>query len=281
MALGVFNAATSQSYAFHMYDAEPTPISALPASFIPLKIQTFSAGKSCAFATGSICRFGPTDYLLTNWHVLSGCDANTGASKDGGIPTDVKIFFHRQHGPTSIEPSAMPTQFSLGDVDGKPRRWLAHPSGRAVDLALLPLTAPIGSHVQRLPVAASANNNEIGVFVSSEVSIVGYIPNLDAGGLMIWKTGHVASEPDINCDGVPKFYIDAVTQEGMSGSPVWIYRKTSYINQLGNQVLRFGDQLRVLGIYSGRQNDKFSVGNVWKLDAVKQIALHHSLGTAT
>ena len=38
--------------------------------------------------------------------------------------------------------------------------------------------------------------------------------------LPIWKTGHIASEPDVDFEGEPTFLVDVSAFPGMSGSPV-------------------------------------------------------------
>jgi hypothetical protein len=53
----------------------------------------------------------------------------------------------------------------------------------------------------------------------------------------IWKTGHLASEPEFNFDDLPRILIDATTRTGMSGAMVFVTRPP---------------QNRLVGIYTGR-----------------------------
>ncbi len=100
--------------------------------------------------------------------------------------------------------------------------------------------------------------------------VIGFPLGLAAAGkLPIWKTGHVASDIDINYDGKPIFLIDATTKPGMSGSPVVALvkglRRTSTGWNLGG-----GEFIRFLGIYSGRIGDS-EIGRVWKPEVLDEI----------
>ena len=109
---------------------------------------------------------------------------------------------------------------SLYEPDGQALRWLEHPQGRAVDVVAVPLRLP--SHCRIFPLDLALADADLEVKVAMAVSIVGYPKGLTAGGVLpIWKTGHLASEPDLNYEyGRPAFLIDATTRIGMSGSPV-------------------------------------------------------------
>jgi hypothetical protein len=62
------------------------------------------------------------------------------------------------------------------------------------------------------------------------VSVIGYPLGLSAGeSWPIWKTGHIASDLDIDSEsGWPAFLIYATTRSGMSGTPV-VLRLTNMI----------------------------------------------------
>jgi hypothetical protein len=52
--------------------------------------------------------------------------------------------------------------------------------------------------------------------------VLGYPRGMSGGGhFPVWKRATIATEPDIDLDGLPRFYIDTATREGMSGSPVY------------------------------------------------------------
>jgi hypothetical protein len=99
------------------------------------------------------------------------------------------------------------------------------------------------------------------------VSIIGFpLGNIGEGGLAVCKTGSIASEIDVDWNGLPRFLIDARTKGGMSGSPVIAVRHGSYVNSGGGLVLGGGSNMNFLGIYSGRMKDDLDLGIVWKSD---------------
>jgi len=87
----------------------------------------------------------------------------------------------------------------------------------------------------------------------------------------------VASEPELDFEGLPRFLIDSRTKGGMSGSLVIARRQGSYSRQGGGTVMG-GQATRFLGVYSGRMRADLDLGIVWKKDdVVKVIEQHGSL----
>jgi hypothetical protein len=96
---------------------------------------------------------------------------------------------------------------------------------------------------------------------------------LTSGGKFpIWKTGHVASDIDLDWDNKPAFLIDATTKSGMSGSPVIAKRVSIYQTSNGNTI---GNAVKFLGVYSGREisDQGIEVGFVWKPRTITEILL--------
>jgi hypothetical protein len=112
---------------------------------------------------------------------------------------------------------------------------------------------------------------DLKLYPSEAVSIIGFPKGLtSAGKFPIWKTGHIASDIDIDWDGKPAFLIDATTKGGMSGSPVIARRVSIYQTSTGNRV---GNAVKFLGIYSGREigESGIEVGFVWKPKVISEI----------
>ncbi len=102
--------------------------------------------------------------------------------------------------------------------DGEPR-WIEHPQGRNIDVVALPISA--NPNITIYPFDLALADEDIRPAPALPVSIIGYPFGLaTAGAWPIWKTGHIASDPDLDYDGRPAFLIDATTRGGMSGSPV-------------------------------------------------------------
>lgn len=105
------------------------------------------------------------------------------------------------------------------------------------------------------------------------VSVVGFPFGRAAGGsLAIWATGFIASEPGIDQDQLPLFFVDCRTRPGQSGSAVIAYRNGGAVSmENGSTAVRTGVMCRFLGIYSGRINAESDIGMVWKAAAIKEL----------
>src|SRR5215217_4591381 len=93
---------------------------------------------SCA--TGFVIRPFVDDMplLVTNWHVVSGRDADTNEclSPNAALPDSIRIHHHSRQSINEREPRLEPL---YADVEMTQPRWLEHPRGREIDVVLLPL----------------------------------------------------------------------------------------------------------------------------------------------
>ena len=164
--------------------------------------------------------------------------------------------------------------------------WFVHPVHRhRVDIAALPVafaedTALIAANNRRLDL------DDLRLTPSLDVYIVGY-PRGTFGGanFPIWKRGSIASEPDIDVDGKPKFYVDAATREGMSGSPVFAQEVGLWAPRGAGRYLgkyNLGKGRAFAGVYSGRigAEDEFKaqLGFVWRARALDEIVEARVIG---
>jgi S1-C subfamily serine protease len=110
------------------------------------------------------------------------------------------------------------------------------------------------------------------------VSVVGFPFGMGQDvtlGLPIWKTGTVASDPDVNFSGRPMFLVDTTSRQGMSVSPVYAVRTGAYGSATAQpQMATHGVATKFLGVYS-EQDVNRELGGVWKAEAV--VALYDSL----
>ena len=155
------------------------------------------------------------------------------------------------------------------------QRWREHTLKSAIDVVALPVS--VHEDVDFYPLDLQLAQTDLIISPSEPVSIIGFPRGIAAAGKFpIWKTAHVASDLDLNCDGKPIFVVDATTKPGMSGSPVLARRigftRTSKGLEMG------GDKVRFLGVYSGRidddgkgDKDLYNLGRVWKPDILNQI----------
>jgi hypothetical protein len=158
----------------------------------------------------------------------------------------------------------------LYDDEGR-ALWLEHPLLRnGADIAVLPLSNVEG--IELFPYDLDKPGPPIRWGPSDPVAIIGFPFGKSAGGLCgIWVHGWVASEPDIDLDGLPRFLVDSRTRPGQSGSPVIAVRTGSVLHQNDVMVQYFSPPETFLGVYSGRINKESDLGYVWKLGAVREL----------
>lgn len=138
-----------------------------------------------------------------------------------------------------------------------------HPGVRALGMNLI---GQIGSMVY---FDLSDANNFPRPAVTDQVFIVGY-PLLASESITrfpIYKAGSVASEPADPLD--PRFYVDAKSKPGMSGSPVVMSDHVAALtNGLDGGELK--QTTKLLGVYSGRSEERkyeyeAELGLVWPI----------------
>jgi hypothetical protein len=174
----------------------------------------------------------------------------------------------------------------LFDAKGN-KRWFEHPAlAGKVDLVALPLAHE--ESVQFYPLDVELRNEDVAVSPGDSVSIVGFPLGLaQSGGLPIWKTGTIASDllvvvqfeycttTDLftNWTDQPMFLIDTTSRQGMSGSPVYAVRSSTYRSKSGALMQpksSTGTVKRLLGVYS-EQIQEAELGGVWKVEALMDL----------
>jgi hypothetical protein len=239
-----------------------------PLSVVPLHLEVLRTGTTMGFGTGYIVVRAGVRYLVTNGHVVTGRDPSTGQpilASGTADPDSISIWHHAagQLGAWTqkIEPL-------LDPKDGAPK-WREHPEGRKIDVVALPLTQESGIDIY--PLDLQLAHTDLLIQPSEPVSIIGFPLGLAAAGkVAIWKTGHVASDIDLNYNDQPIFLIDATTKPGMSGSPVVALRVGAHRSSQAALNVD-GEATRFLGTYSGRIRDQADVGMVWKPPVLEDI----------
>jgi hypothetical protein len=245
----------------------PRQIMIDPLSAQSLLIEVSVNGHVLSTATGFIIRRDDTDFLITNWHVVTGRDSETEQplSPTAAVPDTIRIVLHAK---AKLGAWVIGTEPLY--INGQ-RAWLEHSKGRLVDVVALPLkNIPAEAAVYPLDLALAGV--DLQPQPAMPVSIIGYPFGISAGGAWpIWKTGHIATDPDIDYDGRPAFLIDATTRGGMSGSPVVVRISGGYNDSKGNYILAGGVVTKFLGIYSGRVHEQAEIGRVWRPGVLSDI----------
>ena len=240
-----------------------------PPSVMSLLVQLRCRGQITGSGTGFVAISPGGPVLVTNRHNCTGLHQVTGQPlhSQGAIPDELEIFHNRRNvlgqWVSRVEP--------LNLADGSPR-WIEHPTfGPRVDCVALKLTQT--DDVQFYPYELTQPDRELAIGPADIVSVIGFPFGLRAnGGLAIWATGFVATEPTGDYDNLPLMLIDCRGRPGQSGSPVIAYRSGGMVAMSDDSSSMFaGPIFRFIGIYSGRINVESDLGFVWKRSAIAEI----------
>lgn len=246
----------------------PSPVLIDPLSTQSLLVETTANGHSLMTATAFVVSRNGQSFLVTNWHVLAGRNPETNqpTHPSAAIPDTVRIVHHSKGRLGTWHLVEEP----LYQPDGSPR-WLEHAQGQSIDVVALPLSN-VPAVVEIFPLDLALADADLIPQPAMSVSIIGFPFGLSAGGAWpIWKTGHIATDPDVDFDGRPSFLIDATTRSGMSGSPVVVRSAGGHMTRSGNYILAGGITTKFLGIYSGRIRDDVELGRVWRPRVLEEI----------
>lgn len=243
-------------------------ISIDPLSFQSLYLILRNGECTLFTATGFIVKKDNINYLVTNWHVLSGRHPATNEilSPTGATPKQILIWHHgKKLGTWRLKPEKLYN-------DSGEKRWKEHKLGSKVDIVALPLK-DISDDIQLYPFNLSLANTDMIPEVAMPVSIIGFPLGFSGPGRFpIWKTGHIASDPDLDYNKEPLFLIDATTRAGMSGSPVVLRLTGGYKKRSDKKTMSLGVPATLfLGIYSGRLPGDIEIGRVWRPYLIEQI----------
>lgn len=237
--------------------------------------------------------------LVTNRHVVLGPGMGEGNRSVG----DSLEFELRLSGgdPNRVQPATYPLYTTTGEPT-----WLVSSKYPRADVAVVPL--PLGGLKFDVPPFCLGLNwvqYDIMPYPGEPVSVVGYPLGWrdKVNRLPVWKTGHIASEPDQDFDGQPRFLVDITGRKGMSGSPVLAGHKGLYYSKAGlpkmagsgallgvyaSNALRFDDVAPALSeettpAAGGREadSDRPELGFVWKSSLLEEIVLGVNLAQFT
>lgn len=157
-----------------------------------------NAPPSIGVATGFLVHADGAVALVTNYHVLSGRDADTDKPLDklARLPDRLMIALPVPAAPGVGALSGWRgTVWSLEDEKGE-RLWITNPSrGRLVDVGVLPLGQVPELGLSQDLMYGLDPGKAFDVTVASDVSIIGFPEGLPTAGMTaIWKSGHVVDD---------------------------------------------------------------------------------------
>jgi len=199
----------------------------------------------------------PQIALVTNWHVLSGRNADNPCltlHKKGATPDSIRITtIAKSSDLTRGQMTVLHYDFPMYEDDGR-ARWLQHPLKNDIDIALAFVNDNVsGAKIEPVNVVADAYDMKIEV--GNDVYILGYpLGYRHFAHTPIWKRGTIASEPNYDIEGSDagkRVLIDATTRSAMSGSPVIMRQKTHYLSAEGS-IVQKANATRFIGVYAQR-----------------------------
>lgn len=283
-----------------------------PLSYTTTKISCFFNEVQVAVGTGYMHRFAKSVALVTNWHLLTGrnpIDDSVLDRVNAAIPNRIKF-----HVAVTVEKTDGVETVHFREIDLRLYDERDEPiwkdakspkNQRDVALILLDEYVPelMGDHLSVRAVAGGVVTLAPGVKhsegskkvrfeelrhppppVGSEVFVLGYPRGVSSSGVFpIWKRASIASEPQVAIELSGQqyddaFYIDAMTRDGMSGSPVIYFQKPGdyLFTDDGVRVKCNKHEPLLIGVYAGRngvsqEEYELSVGRVWKVSLVESL----------
>lgn len=219
-------------------------------------------------ATGFLVETNGNLGLVTNYHVLSGRNPVTGKVMHSSLA--VPDTLNVQHNLKEELGTWNWQRHPIIDEDGT-ALWLEHPEyGSRLDVAVLPISLDAEFTANVLPL--ESKDVFIDIRVGDAVHVLGFpLALAGGGGAPIWKSGSIASEPELLYNNLPSFLIDATTRPSMSGSIVIARRAAPIMNEEGRVIGFEGRRDKWLGVYSSRIHPDSEIGVVWQASEVTKI----------
>lgn len=227
-----------------------------------LYLRLYSKNQAIGSGTGFLYKSATKHYLITNWHVVTNKNPTTKGWLDPNFPISpdrVEIYYHdNQDKPVALSEN-------LIDASGQVK-YYEYPLGQQmVDVVALPLANTNGAQLYPIQID-EALVKHIFIPANSQLFVIGYpLGTYSNDYYPIFKSGNIASDPDVDQQGLPLFWIDATGFPGMSGSPVYSISNQLTLKDGRHQMLGFSLS-HLMGVFSGAPfGGKTGLGNVWKM----------------
>ena len=270
------------------------------ASLITTPIKLLKGNDLVSQGTGFyvVHKYGEQNvlFLVTNYHVLTGS-----APLDGKDPIGDNIQFNIHISKDSPE-KIKEFRFPLFTADSKPV-WLVNEENKEADLAIIPMPIEVYKEAEIVNcINENWSKNKLKVRTTTRTSVVGYPYGYydKKNSLPIWKTGSIASEPDIDFDGKKLIVLDISAFPGMSGAPVFARAQRMYETIDGG--MTGGVINKFIGVYASMQmltknkfleqlitqvpvgikdQESLQLGHVWKASLIFEVLEKFDIDTYT
>lgn len=128
-------------------------------------------------------------YLVTNWHVVSGRNADTNVvmSPTGGVPNKLRVYVPKQGSNSTLSfDDDFYMDVDLFDEDDNRLWYEKQENGRMIDVALVPLKETKGV-ITTIEEAEEPFNEKVPFEITSEIFIIGFPFGKQTGYIPIWK----------------------------------------------------------------------------------------------
>lgn len=235
-----------------------------------LYLEVYRDNLRLGSGTGFIIRSKTQNYLITNYHVVTGRNP----TNNQWLPNSSQITPNRiaiLHNGPQLGTYLVKWE-SLMDGNWTPQWHQDSINNEIVDVIELPLKDTTGISI--FPVNYNQKADELTSSIvlqpTDRIYILGFPLGVrSAPALPVWKSGLIASEPDIDQEGKPIMWIDAVTFPGMSGSPVYFIASEFNTKDKG-WIQSFGQVSIFVGVFSHAHGSNI-YGSLWKASFLKKI----------
>lgn len=248
----------------------PTRLDQLSLVTVPLQQRFRDLG--LGHATGFVWLRHDRFYLITNWHVVSGRNNETGetlhrfCAEPNILNAKFRVSDDVMH-VTAID-------IALKDEDNAPI-WLHHPvHRRKIDIVAIPLDGYLADTSKLRPINYLKSTHDLFAGIGMDVFVIGYPFEPEPHALPVWKRGSLASEPELVRLAENFQLIDTASRPGMSGSPVILRSYGVHLTRSGPS-LTTEPATKFIGVYSGRLHTSDAsdaqLGRVWPESWIMEI----------
>lgn len=182
-------------------------------------------------------------FLITNHHVLTGYPPQHDGSPKGD---NVVFFMHKEKDNTgNIKQIRLPLF-----TRNKKQIWFNCDNYPEADVAIIPMPSSLWSDAYISCISEDYTGGDVKIRPTTTVTLIGYPYGYydETNCLPVWKTGSIASEPDVDFNGKPLFLVDVSAFPGMSGSPTFAITHGAY--EMANGTMTVGHVQKFLGIFA-------------------------------
>ena len=172
--------------------------------------QPISQGTGFFYASTTPSEEIETVFLVTNYHVVTGYSPQSQGRKGDHI----RLILHRNRNDLR---DVQAVDLPLYDERDQPL-WIASEQTPNADVVLVPLPRRVYERLRLLVFTEAHTRGDIKIRPTSGATLLGYPFGFydTTHYLPVWKTGHIASEPDVDFEGRPVFLVDVSAFPGMS-----------------------------------------------------------------